>query len=153
MKSLWMIVAAAALTLAACQREGDEVVNPVSEPLFTETNTAPQPMVESGAPIAVALEDNNLGFESDRIPAGPIVLSVSNAGNELHSLAIASLGEQIVNLRLEENLAPNESATMEAILPEGSYRAWCPLHEDREGESVQFQTETSDAPSPAQTQS
>lgn len=152
MKSLWMIVFAAALSLVACEREGDEVVNPVSEPLLTNTSTAPEPVVESGASIAVALEDNVLGFENDQIPAGPIVFTISNAGNELHSLAIESSADAVTDLRLKDNLAPNESATMEAVLPPGSYRAWCPLHEDRDGESVQFETVTSAVAAP-QTQS
>jgi plastocyanin len=56
------------------------------------------------------------------IPAGPLTLNVTNAGNMVHTLAIQGEG-----ISLGENLGAGESATMQIDLEPGTYTFICPI--------------------------
>jgi uncharacterized cupredoxin-like copper-binding protein len=131
------------LVLAAACGGGEErtvatsdTIAPVAEPMVTRTGVMAE--TESGATIVVVLEDNVIGMPIDGIPPGPVVFTVRNGGQQLHSFAIE--GEQI-EARIAENLAPGEESTLEVVFTPGSYRAWCPVHENVEGgtELVEFE--------------
>ncbi len=136
-----MKAAAAILVLvlmAGCrgdaQGRADDTVSPVSEPMVT--NTAPVVAeTEAGATLVVVLEDNTIGMPTEGIAPGPVVFTVRNGGQQLHSFAIAGPG---VTAQLADNLANGEEGTMEVTFQAGSYRAWCPLHENVAGENLQF---------------
>jgi plastocyanin len=113
-----------------------DTISPVAEPMATRT--AVMADTESGATIVVVLEDNVIGMPLDGIAPGPVVFTIRNGGQQLHSFAIE--GGQI-QARIAENLAPGEESTLEVVFTPGSYRAWCPVHENVEGgtEIVEFQ--------------
>ncbi|HEY0591277.1 MAG TPA: hypothetical protein VGF40_05890 [Thermoanaerobaculia bacterium] len=117
------------------QGRADDTVSPVSEPMVT--NTAPVVAeTESGATLVVILEDNTIGMPTDGIVPGPAVFTIRNGGQQRHSFAVEGPG---VTARLADSLAHGEEATMEVTFQAGSYRAWCPVHENVAGEAVQFQ--------------
>lgn len=130
-----LILVLAAGCRGDAQGRADDTVSPVSEPMVT--NTAPVVAeTEAGATLVVILEDNTIGMPTEGIAPGPVVFTVRNAGQQLHSFAIEGPG---VNARLEDNLANGEEATLGVTFQRGSYRAWCPAHENVPGEAVQFQ--------------
>ncbi|MGH9458447.1 MAG: hypothetical protein ACRD2J_12520 [Thermoanaerobaculia bacterium] len=128
-----------ALLAAGCGQEDLQdnpgIVPPVAEPIATDT--LPTLVgTEAGVTIVVVLEDNVIGMPTDRIPVGPVVFTVRNAGTQLHSFAIVG---GAIDKRLNENLSTNEEGTMEVIFEPGTYRAFCPLHEEAGDEVVQFE--------------
>lgn len=128
------------LVVAAACGGGEEpatatdTVAPVAEPMVTRTNVMAD--TESGATVVVVLEDNTIGMPTENIAPGPVVFTVRNAGQQLHGFAVKG-GE--VDARIAETLANGQEATLEVVFTAGSYRAWCPLHEDVAGEAVDFQ--------------
>jgi uncharacterized cupredoxin-like copper-binding protein len=114
----------------------------VSDPLTTDTaalttaQTTTNPAVEAGATVAVALEDNRIAV-SPALPPGPVVFNIANAGTEQHSFAIE--GEEIAR-SLESPLEPGASGTLDVILREGIYTAYCPILDHRDnGEAVEIE--------------
>lgn len=137
----------AILMLVACAQEqpegATETRNPVNEPLVGSRPTIAD--AETGATVAVVLEDNTIGLPAEGIGAGPAVLTVENAGTQMHSLTVAQAGleggEEGFSALLGENLESGERATMEVSFTPGTWVAWCPLHEDQPGERVEFTVE------------
>lgn len=116
------------------QGRADDTVSPVSEPMVTRT--APLlAEIEAGATLVVVLEDNTIGMPTEDIAPGPVVFTVRNGGQQLHSFAVE--GEQ-TNARIKDNLSNGQQATLEVEFTPGSYRAWCPVHENVPGEAVTF---------------
>ena len=127
------------LLAAACGGDEDSVtaadtVAPVAEPLAPRTSVIAD--TEAGATVVVVLEDNTIGMPTESIGPGPAVFTVRNAGQELHGFAVKGDG---VDARIAETLSNGQESTLEVVFTAGSYRAWCPLHEDQAGEAVDFQ--------------
>lgn len=123
---------------AACggdaQGPADDTISPVSEPMVTRTAVMAE--TEAGATLVVILEDNTIGMPTENIAPGPVVFTIRNAGQQLHSFALE--GGTGVQARLDDNLANGEEGNLEVVFTPGSYRAWCPVHENVPGEAVEF---------------
>lgn len=145
MKSLSIAFLMGSLVLSGCggdqEQAADSTLPPVAEPLSAEI-VPESPETESGATLAVVLEDNTIGLPA-QIPAGPVVLTVRNAGQQLHTLSIEG---ETLQATLENNLATGETGNLALELAPGTYRAFCPLHADSGVESVEFAVEGPVAP-------
>lgn len=137
---LAMAVSLTIVLIAAtgCTREeGPQVDDPLTEDtaVITTAQTAETPEVAIGTTVAVALEDKRIAV-APTLPPGPVIFTIANSGTELHSFAIE--GEDIAR-SLDSNLESGQSDTLEVILREGTYTAFCPILQHRdEGESVEI---------------
>jgi uncharacterized cupredoxin-like copper-binding protein len=60
----------------------------------------------------------------DTLAAGPITFNITNNGSVQHNLEIEGNG---VEEKLDANLAPGESGTLEVTLEAGTYEVYCPV--------------------------
>ena len=98
--------------------------------------TAVVPEVESGAPVAVVIEDGRI-VVPEKVGPGPLVMTVKNSGAAQHNLAVE--GPNNVAKELPMALEPGQEGSMEIVLAAGQYRAYCPiLNHHAEGENVTF---------------
>jgi hypothetical protein len=132
------------LSLAGCRREANEPgFLEGAEQSATDSATHPGspggaavvPSTASGSTVLVALEDNRIIIQdADRIPPGPAVLTVNNAGTQIHNLVIEGEG---ISRSLDANLAAGGTTSIDVKLQQGTYTLYCPIPNHREkGESV-----------------
>ena len=130
-----------ALTLGGCgEKESTEPVLPMPETSAADmAEPAPQPAsatatdVDAGQTMFVMLEDGRIATRTESLAFGPTVISVSNGGDQIHSLKIEGPG---VNKELEGTLARGQDQAMSTILQPGTYTLSCPLHPDVESLTV-----------------
>lgn len=82
---------------------------------------------EDAESVAVSLVEWSVDLPTE-LDAGLIAFEAANDGSVRHSLAIEGDG---VDERLEGNLQPGESGTLEVDLDEGTYVAYCPVGNHR----------------------
>jgi len=125
------------LTLAAAcggeKKEGSWL-----EPAASSTTNMPPPgtapEVESGATVLVTLNDGSLATQQGSIPQGPVVLTIANAGKEVHGLHVEGPG---VSKALDSTVAGGTGGTMEVVFQRGTYELYCPVLDHRtKGESL-----------------
>jgi uncharacterized cupredoxin-like copper-binding protein len=75
--------------------------------------------------VDVSLSEFTIDMDTD-IPAGPVRFSITNNGTVPHSFVLEGQG---VRKRLANNLAPGESAFLNADLQPGTYTVFCPVGE------------------------
>jgi len=73
--------------------------------------------------VQVSLVDGAIEMP-DTLPAGPTTFEVTNNGTIEHNFEI---GGPAVELKLESNLAPGESGSLQVDLPPGEYQVICPV--------------------------
>ena len=128
MRSRTSFVFLTILLLAACGGDPE----PVATDTMPEPVTAPD--VEAGMTILVTLNDGHIATQESSIPVGPAVLTVANAGQELHGLHVEGPG---VKAALENPLDPNGSGTISVTFQDGEYVLYCPILDHREkGETL-----------------
>ncbi|HUF18401.1 MAG TPA: hypothetical protein VMS12_10200 [Thermoanaerobaculia bacterium] len=133
------VVTLALLAMSGCtSEEGPRVDDPLTTDTaaMTTAQTTATPEVVSGATVAVAIKDNRIAV-SPNLPPGPVLFTIANSGTQLHSFTIE--GEGIAR-GLDRNLAAGESGTLDVVLREGTYLAYCPILKHRdEGEAVEIE--------------
>jgi uncharacterized cupredoxin-like copper-binding protein len=77
----------------------------------------------AGAPVAVSLREFAIAMP-DSLPAGPTTFQVTNNGTIEHSFEIEGQG---IEQKLDHNLKPGETMTLQVDLKPGSYDAYCPV--------------------------
>lgn len=98
--------------------------------------TALVPSTASGTTVVVLLEDGRIAVQTSAIPAGPAVLTVTNGGTQVHSLAAEGPGN--VSKMLEEPIDRNVRNTLDIDLVRGTWTFYCPVGDHRaRGESVE----------------
>jgi hypothetical protein len=75
--------------------------------------------------VDVGLSEFTIDMDTE-IPAGPVRFSITNNGTVPHSFVIEGEG---IRKRLANNLAPGESAFLNADLQPGAYTVFCPVGE------------------------
>lgn len=136
MRSLVFVLTTTVL-LAAC-RGGDEQQNNEAwlDPAASQTTTMPAPATttdtHAGTTVLVTLNDGSIAAGETAIPPGPAVLTVANAGKEVHSLHVEGPG---VNAALDSNLDANGSGTVNVTFQRGSYDLYCPILDHRQTET------------------
>lgn len=101
------------LLAAACVRESDENANEGVD------------ASGGGVVVEVRITDDEIALP-DEIPAGPAVFEVTNNGTVTHGFAIEGVDDQL-ELRLDE------LDTLTVSLEQGTYVAYSPVADDREG--------------------
>ncbi len=89
--------------------------------------------------VEVVLLDGEIQM-ADSAYAGTTVFQIRNEGEQEHSFAIRTTGDEPTDVAaLAATVAPGETATLETQLEPGTYDVLCPLkdHEDR-GMSLQL---------------
>ncbi|HEU4521371.1 MAG TPA: hypothetical protein VFT12_05165 [Thermoanaerobaculia bacterium] len=118
------------LILAACG--GGETANDGGSWLEPATSTMPEPatapQTEAGTTVLVTVNDGHVATRESAIPIGPAVLTVMNAGKEVHGLHVEGPGVQAA---LESTLATNESGTLSVTFQNGEYTLYCPVLDHR----------------------
>jgi hypothetical protein len=122
----------------------------------TETDTATHPAspggaalvpsTASGTTVLVTLEDNRLVVaDADRIPVGPAVFTITNAGSAVHSLFIEGPG--VSKAPDVSTIAQGTTTSVNATLQTGSYTLYCPITGHREnGEALTLVIKPAAAP-------
>ena len=122
---------------AACGGEKKDD-GPWLDPAASSTTTMPPPgtapEVETGATVLVTLNDGSLATQQASIPRGPVVLTIANAGKEVHGLHVEGPG---VSKALDSTVAGGAGGTMEVVFQSGTYELYCPVLDHRsKGESL-----------------
>ncbi len=108
------------------------------------------------APLALA-QDNTVdvtlvSFQIEMpasLPAGPTTFTITNNGTHEHSFEVAGNG---IEEKLEANLQPGESGTLEVDLPPGTYEVYCPVADHKDQGMLVELTVTETTQETAQTQ-
>lgn len=91
--------------------------------------TAVVPDVAAGTTVLVMLEDNRIAMREQAIPPGPAVLTVQNAGTDVHNLFIEGEG---INRAAGDNIPQGGTATVDVLFKPGTYTFYCPVLNHRE---------------------
>src|SRR5512142_289324 len=122
------VAALVALSLVACGRHnrqstiGDNTtrMNPAAPPNLD----MPSKRIGGAQQVQVRVDLTEYEINMpDTLAAGPESLLITNAGKELHSLAIQGNG---VALALRQPLTPGDSTTWNVDLKPGTYNFYCP---------------------------
>jgi uncharacterized cupredoxin-like copper-binding protein len=114
MDGRWMrpaLAVLAILALAAC--------GPTEEDEGATEGTPPA----EGTAIEVVLTEFQIDMPTS-IPAGAITFDVANSGEMTHNFEVEGNG---VEETLEEDLAPNQTASLSVELEPGTYTVYCPI--------------------------
>ncbi len=75
--------------------------------------------------VDVALSEFTIDMATE-IPAGPVRFNISSVGNAPHAFVLEGQG---IRKRLANNVAPGDSAVLNAVLEPGTYTVFCPVGE------------------------
>jgi uncharacterized cupredoxin-like copper-binding protein len=114
MRSALAVVAM--LALAAC--------GPTEEDEGATEGTPPA----TGTAVEVVLTDFAIDMPAS-IPAGTVTFDVANSGETTHNFEVEGNG---VEESLPDDLAPNQTASLEVELEPGTYTVYCPIGNHRE---------------------
>lgn len=122
----------ALLTLAAAcggEKKDDE---PWLDPAASSTTTMPAPAtapeVQTGATVLVTINDGHVATQQGSIPEGAVVLTVANAGKEVHGLHVEGPG---FSKALDGTLQGGSSGSLEVVFQKGTYELYCPVADHR----------------------
>lgn len=109
------------------------------------------PDVSAGYTVLVTLEDNRVVVtDADKIPPGPSVFTVTNAGKEVHNLFVEGPGVQ--RGPTEGTIGQGTTTSFDVTLKPGSYTLYCPIAGHRErGEALTLVIKSPSAPPPTST--
>jgi uncharacterized cupredoxin-like copper-binding protein len=143
MRSRILIVLPLMILAAACGGEDKE--GAWLDPAASQTATMPEavtpPDVEAGATVLVTVNDGHIAVPESTIPIGPVVMTVANAGTQLHGLHVEGPG---VNAAMENPADANGSGTLSVTFQKGEYTFYCPILDHREkGETLTVTVPTS----------
>jgi hypothetical protein len=144
-RSLWP--ALLIIGLAACGDAGED-----AEPAFTEdtlaadTAATPQPAVrglpantdttkppgtlgdpDEGTHIVARLTEWEIALSQTTIPIGQVTIEIRNEGTIPHTLELTG---QYAGRWRSVPINPGATVEMSMVLPDGSYRVFCPLDDD-----------------------
>lgn len=99
--------------------------------------TAIVPEVAAGTTVLVMLNDNSLAVREQTIPPGPAVLTIENAGTQVHSLHIEGPG---IQRAADDTIPAAGSGNLEVTFQRGTYTLYCPIADHRQkGEEITIQ--------------
>lgn len=111
-------------------------------PSVTDTATSPAspggtalvPDVEAGTTVVVLLEDGRIAVQTQSIPPGPAVLTVTNGGKTVHNLFVEGEG---ISRAAGDPIPEGATVTNDVIFKPGTYTFYCPIEQHRQkGEEV-----------------
>jgi plastocyanin len=127
-RTVWCVAAASALVvvLASCGDDGDDTGTAAAEPpvsLDGSVNDHGTRDLDGGTELELELEDSY--FEPTYVHAGPgsiVRVTLTNSGDAPHTFTIDGT-------RIDEDVAPGASATVDVELPdEGALAYYCRFH-------------------------
>ena len=79
---------------AACggEKQDGSWLDPAASSTTTMPAPATTPEVQTGATVLVTINDGHIATQTASIPEGPVVLTVANAGKEVHGLHVEGPG-------------------------------------------------------------
>lgn len=87
------------------------------------------PDVTTGTTVVVVLNENSIGVQGQSIPPGPAVLTIENAGKEVHNLFVEGSG---ISRAAGDTIPEGGSRTMDVSFQAGTYTLYCPVLNHRE---------------------
>lgn len=121
-----LLAAVLAPGLAACTQDGGAEAGPSQPPAAVTTTPspdAPATPAPSSAEIALASDGDRCEVDRSSVPAGPVVLRISNAGDRTTDVSVATSSGNVVAER--EDIAAGSSGVLVAVLGEGGYEIAC----------------------------
>ena len=144
MRSRILLTICTILIVAACGREkqdNESWLDPAASSTTTMPPPATMPEVAAGTTVLVTINDGHIATREASIPPGPAVLTVANAGKELHGLHVEGPNVQAA---LDEPIAAGGSGTIAVTFERGTYTFYCPVLDHREkGETLTVPIPTS----------
>jgi hypothetical protein len=101
---------------------GDDPTHPASP-----GGTAVVPDATGGTTVVVLLEDGHLAVQTQAIPPGPAVLTVTNGGKETHNLTVEGPGVAVTG----DPLPAGNTRPIDANFQVGTYTLYCPILDHR----------------------
>jgi uncharacterized cupredoxin-like copper-binding protein len=89
----------------------------------TATAGGASPAVGGATTVNVTLTEYRIEMP-DELAAGTVTFTIANNGSEAHNFEIEGQG---VEEKLENNLEPGQTATLEVTLEPGEYEIYCPV--------------------------
>src|SRR5688500_11677364 len=80
------------LAVACVEKKEGSWMEPAASSTTTMPPAATTPEVDTGATVLVTLSDGHLATQEATFPEGAVVLTVANAGKEVHSLHVEGPG-------------------------------------------------------------
>lgn len=98
--------------------------------------TALVPSVAAGTTVLVMLGENTLALREQSIPPGPAVLTIENAGTQVHNLSVEGNGAAV---SAGDTIPAGSSRTLDITFTPGTYTFYCPVLDHRDkGEQVEL---------------
>jgi uncharacterized cupredoxin-like copper-binding protein len=119
----------AAATASATEALSDTAAVATATHPASPGGSALVPDVSSGTTVVVVLNDNSIAAKGQTIPPGPAVLTVENAGKEVHNLFIEGPG---VSRAAGDTIPAGGSRTVDVTFRPGTYTLYCPVLKHRE---------------------
>lgn len=136
MRSLFLV--SLTILLAACgggeKNDNEAWLDPAASQTTTMPPPAEQPDTHAGTTVLVTINDGHIATREAAIPPGPAVLTVANAGKNVHNLHVEGPGVQAA---LDGTLEAGESGTINVTFQRGTYTLYCPVLDHRQnGETL-----------------
>ena len=146
---------------SACRDEPQtEEVNPIAAPVVqhsTDSATHPAspggsavvPDIDAGTTVLAVITEGSIAVREQSIPPGPAVITVQNAGTDVHNLFIE--GDQI-SRAAGDPIPAGQMSTVDVLFRPGTYTFYCPVLNHRElGEQIEVTIGTAAGTTPAAT--
>ena len=137
MRSRILLLICSIVIAAACGSEtqdNESWLDPAASSTTTMPPPANTPEVAAGTTVLVTINDGHIATREASIPPGPAILTVANAGKELHGLHVEGPS---VQKALDEPLPAGGSGTISVTFERGTYTFYCPVLDHREkGETL-----------------
>jgi hypothetical protein len=147
----------AALVMSGCPSKNNEVAKPLKD-ISSDTSGATNPgspggaklvpETQAGTTVLVALNDGSIAVtNSDAIPPGPAVFTVTNGTSNVHNLFIDGPG---VQQAAGDDMPAGKTTSFQVNLKPGKYTLYCPILDHRtKGEQVELIVKPPTAPAPS----
>ena len=104
--------------------ERSKTMNPIT-PQPTEISSHVTPAASPEIPVQLTEYAIRI---PDQLSAGPVTFHVANAGKVNHNFAVEGNG---IDKKLASDLTPGNTAVMDFVLRQGTYRVYCPVDKHR----------------------
>lgn len=152
--SSWMV-------FAACRNNSESATGSAASDTMETTETASAthpgspggtalvPDVVAGTTVLAVVTEGSIAVRGETIPPGPAIITVENAGKEVHNLFIEGEG---ISRAAGDSIPQGQSATIDVNFKPGTYTLYCPVADHRtKGEEAKITISTASGTPPVDT--